>query len=154
MMAVWYLMAVCSRTVNYTGGEIGKGKGSPHSLVVVGRQWGQRITVSWAKSMKGRAHSSLLAVIFFPDLKNGTHHERYTQSPAERSRIRTRNLMYNSYMLLNLYWEIFGTSSYGEGRTSLRHERVPYICQYRFNYLFIIYPNINETIYCCLSLQV
>ena len=30
------------------------------------------------------------------------------------------NTICNNYRLLNVYWEIFGTSSYGEGRTSLR----------------------------------
>ena len=38
------------------------------------------------------------------------------------------------------YCEIFGTSSYGEGRSaSPPYERVPNISQYKFNNLFIIY---------------
>ena len=42
-IVVGYSMAVCSGTVNYTAGRIGKGKGFPHILVAVlrgGGQWG------------------------------------------------------------------------------------------------------------------
>ena len=41
------------------------------------------------------------------------------------------------YRLLNLYWEIFGTSSYGEGRTSLR-VRLRHMNECR------IFPNIDS----------
>ena len=47
------------------------------------------------------------------------------------------------FMLLTVYRKIFGTSSYGEGCTSLSasppYERVPNILRYRVNNLFIIY---------------
>ena len=45
------------------------------------------------------------------------------------------------YRLLNLYCEIFDTSSYGEGRTRklVPCERVPNISQCKFNNLFVIY---------------
>ena len=56
------------------------------------------------------------------------------------SMLKSLNPSYN-YRLLNVNCEIFGTSSYGEGRTSASppYERVPNISQYTFNNLFIIY---------------
>ena len=37
-------------------------------MKVIG-QCGQKLIVSWAKDMKGGAHSRLLAALFFPDSK-------------------------------------------------------------------------------------
>ena len=65
-----YILTTRVLSVNYTASGIGKGKGFPHSLVVVkggGVQWDQRPTVFWAKNMKGGAHSPLFAALFFPD---------------------------------------------------------------------------------------
>ena len=70
-------------------------------------------------------------------------------SSNERDSLTPRNMHLtpcNIFRLLNVYCEIFGTSSYGERRTSLGvasasppYERVPNISQYTFNNLFIIY---------------
>ena len=103
-------MAVRSVIVNNTAGGIGKSNGFLHSLVaerflfvcfflgVGGRD--QRPTVSLTEHMKGGARSSLFAALFFPDSKKASistaaiKRNRYFQSPADRSRLRTRNLMY------------------------------------------------------------
>ena len=56
-------------------------------------------TLSWAEHMKGGACSSLFAALFFPYSKRHPSTaitERHFQSPADRSWIRTRNLMYYS----------------------------------------------------------
>ena len=93
---------MCSVTVNYTTGGTGKGQGFPRSLVAIGGQWGQRPNVSWTKHMKYGANFSLCCLIlpYNPEKKRQPSTagltERHFQSPAERSRIRTRNLMYSN----------------------------------------------------------
>ena len=95
---------VCSGTVNYNAGGTGNDQGFPRSLVAVVRRGGggsgsQRLNVSWTKHMK----FSLFAVSFFPITKKRKRlqsiaglTDRHFQSPAERSRTRTRNLMYSN----------------------------------------------------------
>ena len=60
-------MVVCSGTVNYTAGGIGKG--FPGSLVAVGGSLCSGPNVSLTKNMKCGAYFSLLAAPFFPDSK-------------------------------------------------------------------------------------
>ena len=87
-------------SVNYTAGVIGKSKGFPQSLVAVNwegeQSGGQMPTVSLTEHMTGGARSSLL---YLPDSKRhpstaAITKERHFQSPANRSRIRTCNVMY------------------------------------------------------------
>ena len=95
---------MCSGTVNYTAGGTGKGQGFPRSLVAVvaggggGGSGVQRPNVSWTKHMKYGDNFSLFAASFFPIIKKrkGNYPQLGFQSPAERSRIRTRNLMYSN----------------------------------------------------------
>ena len=59
--------------------------------------------------MKGGARSSLFAALFFSDSKrhpaSAAITERHFESPADRSRIRTRNLMYyNCASLITWEW--------------------------------------------------
>ena len=104
---------MCSGTVNYTAGGTGKGQGFPHSLVaVVGGGGGggsgcQRPNVSWIKHMKNGANFSLF--VANPEKKRQPSTtgltERHFQSSAERSRIRTRNLMYSNRASVVTTWD-------------------------------------------------
>ena len=87
-------MAVCSGTINFTTGGIGKGKGFPGSLVAVGAvgvigqmYLGQRILIS----LSLLPHSSLIRK---GNPSTAGLSETHFQLPAERSRIRTCNFMY------------------------------------------------------------
>ena len=91
--------------MNYTAGGTGKSQGFPRSLVAVGvggGSGGQRPNVSWSKHIKYGANFSLFAASFFPITQKKRQPstagltDRHFQSPAEQSRIRTRNLMYSN----------------------------------------------------------
>ena len=100
---------MCSGTVNYTAGGTGTGQGFPPSLVAVrvggggGGSGGQRPNVSWTKHMKLRSQYLSLCCLILPYNRERKRQpstagltERHFQSPAERSQIRTRNLMYSN----------------------------------------------------------
>ena len=99
-------MVVCSGTVNYTAGGTGKGQDFPRSLVAVGGgggQWGSEAQCILDKAYEIR--SQFLSICcrilpYNPEKKRqqstaGLTKRRF-QSPAERSRIRTRNFMYSN----------------------------------------------------------
>ena len=88
--------------MNYTAGGTGKGQGFPRSLVAVGGG-GEGGVGSEAKCILDKAYEiwrkfSLLAASVFPMTQRITAGltERHFQSPAERSRIRTRNFMHSN----------------------------------------------------------
>ena len=71
--------------------------------MAVGGSGGQRPNVTWTKHMKYGANFSLFAASFFPISQTKKRQpstvgltERHFQSPAERSRIWTHNLMYSN----------------------------------------------------------
>ena len=96
---------MCSRTVNYTAGGTGKGQGFPPSLVAVGGggQWGSEFQCILDKAHEIRSQFLSLCCLILPYNPETKRQpstagltERHFKSPAERSRIRTRNLMYSN----------------------------------------------------------
>ena len=89
--------------MNYTAGGTDKGQGFPRSLVAVGGQWGSEVRCILDKAYEIRSQFLSLCCLILrynPEKKRQPSTdgltERHFQSPAERSRIRTRNLMYSN----------------------------------------------------------
>ena len=89
--------------MNYTAGGTGKGQGFPHSLVAVGGEWGSEAKCFLDKAYEIWSQFLCLCCLILPynpakkrQPSTAGLAERHFQSPVERSRTRTRNLMYSN----------------------------------------------------------